>query len=124
MGRVPTFDVLMEQSFDIAAYKAGCAVPTQFNWAHVVRRIWVWRDEKKVIPANGSSRRSVFCSKNSMEGPMDEKKQESGPKIDFSKPAGPMGRGLFWCGGGCRRHLNRIFLRPGRIWLQRKADRA
>ena len=54
---------------------------------------------------------------------MDEK-DEKEAKIDFPKPAGPMGRGVVWCGGGLRWLLNRIFLRPGRIWLQRKADRA
>jgi hypothetical protein len=35
-----------------------------------------------------------------------------------------MGRGVVWCGGGLRWLLNRIFLRPGRIWLQSKVDRA
>jgi hypothetical protein len=45
-------------------------------------------------------------------------------KIDFPKLAGPMGRGVVWCGDGLRRLLNRIFLRAGRIRLQSKADRA
>jgi hypothetical protein len=31
--------------------------------------------------------------------------------------------GLVRCGDGLRRLLNRVFLRPGRIWLQSKVDR-
>jgi hypothetical protein len=54
---------------------------------------------------------------------MDEKNEKAVKNI-FSKPAGPMGRGVVWCGDGLRRLLNRIFLGPGRIWLQSKADRA
>ena len=40
---------------------------------------------------------------------MDEK-DEKAVKNRFSKPAGPMGRGVVWCGDGLRRLLNRIFL--------------
>ena len=32
---------------------------------------------------------------------MDEKTRKM-PKIDFPKPANPMGRGVVWCGGGLR----------------------
>jgi hypothetical protein len=31
-----------------------------------------------------------------------------------------MGKGVVWCGNGA---IFRLFLRPGRIWLQSKADR-
>jgi hypothetical protein len=54
---------------------------------------------------------------------MDEK-DEKEAKNGFPKPADPMGRGVVWCGGGLRGLLNRIFLRPGRIWLQSKVERA
>ena len=40
---------------------------------------------------------------------MDEK-NEKAVKNRFPQPAGPMGRGAVWCGGGLRRLLNRIFL--------------
>jgi hypothetical protein len=40
---------------------------------------------------------------------MDEKDEEAVKNT--------MGRGVVWYGGGLRRLLNRIFLRPGRIWL-------
>ena len=54
---------------------------------------------------------------------MDEKNEKEAKNI-FSQARRSYGRGVVWCGGGLRRLLNRIFLRPGRIRLQSKVDRA
>jgi hypothetical protein len=54
-----------------------------------------------------------------------DKKNEKAVKNIFSQARRSycmgMGRGMVWCGYDLRRLLNRIFLRPGRIWCKAKS---